>query len=285
MSAAPGPVGRTWDGGVCSWDSDRALLYAVGVGAGHDELAFTTENSEGRPQQVLPTFPVVLGGDGGGALDALGDIPLSAVLHAEQAVTLTGPLPVSGSARLTGTVTGVYDKGDAAHVVTETVLTDVTDSRTLATLTSGLFVRGFGGFGGERGTSTPWTLPDRPADEVVTYPGAPDRALLYRLSGDRNPLHSDPAAAARAGFPAPILHGLCTFGMTGRALLATVCGGDVARFAGMSARFTRPVFPGQTLDVHIWADGMQAMFRTRVGDAVVLDRGVLTLREPRKGPS
>lgn len=279
-----GPVGRTWDGGVCSWDSDRALLYAVGVGAGSSELPYTTENSENVPQQVLPTFPVVLTGDGESSLSALRGVPLEAVLHAEQSVALFGPLPVSGSARLTGSVTGVFDKGHAAQVTTETVVRDATSGRTLAVLTSGMFVRGHGGFGGDRGSAARWSQPDRPADQVISMPTLADQALIYRLLGDRNPLHSDPAVAARAGFDRPILHGLCTFGITGRALLSAACAGDVDRFGGMSARFTAPVTPGQTLEVHLWTTGEQTLFRTYVGDLVVLDRGVLTLRPPADQP-
>ena len=140
---------------------------------------------------------------------------------------------------------------------------------------TGLFIRGEGGFGGERGPSGARNQPpSRDPDHVVSYATRADQALLYRLSGDRNPLHSDPAFAKRAGFDRPILHGLCTFGMAGRALLHTLCGSDPARFSSMEARFSRPIYPGDTLSVSMWVDGREAVFRTETQDGtVVLDGG------------
>ena len=129
--------------------------------------------------------------------------------------------------------------------------------------TSSLFIRGEGGFGGARGPSSsaePW--PAREPDDVVTYAVRPDQALVYRLSGDRNPLHSDPVFAKRAGFDRPILHGLCTYGFTGRALLHAVCGSDPARFRSMAGRFSRPTYPGDTLTISIWSEGDGVRFRT-----------------------
>ena len=276
-------VGQEWDAGTSTWTSKDALLYALGVGAGAGdplaELEFTTENSEGVTQRVLPTFAVVaesLGG-AGGAGPSLGDFPLHAVLHAEQSVTLHGELPVEGSVSLTSTVDGMYDKGRDAMIATRTRAQDAATGTPLYETSATIFVRGGGGFGGDRGPSTQWALPDRPADSVVTYPTRTDQALLYRLSGDRNPLHSDPAVARAVGFERPILHGLCTYGFTGRALLHAVCDSDPARFAGMSARFSQPVLPGQELAVHVWREDHGYLFQTRVGDTVVLDRGVLTV--------
>ena len=275
-------VGREWDAGTSTWTSKDALLYALGVGAGAPdplaELEFTTENSHDVAQRVLPTFAVVAGGwtGTGQAGPSLGDFPIQAILHAEQSITLHGELPAEGSVRLTSTVAGMYDKGRDALIVTESRAADAATGAPLYETSATIFVRGEGGFGGDRGPSTPWTVPDRPADHVVTYPTRTDQALLYRLSGDRNPLHSDPWLARQAGFDRPILHGLCTYGFTGRALLHSVCGSDPARFGGMSARFSAPVFPGQELAVHVWADGDGWLFQTRVGDTVVLDRGRLT---------
>ena len=144
---------------------------------------------------------------------------------------------------------------------------------------SGLFISGEGGWGGDRGPSNTWELPDRDADQVVSYPTRTDQALLYRLNGDRNPLHSDPTFAAGAGFDTPILHGLCTYGFTGRALLHAACDSDPARFAGMGGRFKSPVMPGEVLEVHIWDQGDEVLFQTRAtGDRVVFDGGVLTRR-------
>ena len=271
-----------------SWDSKDALLYAVGVGAGLGdplrELEFTTENSEGIEQQVLPTFGVLIAQARVGR--RLGDFDRAMVVHAEQAFELHRPLPVAGAVRTTSTVTGIYDKGSGALVVTENVAVDADTGEPLVTSRSGNFVRGEGGFGGERGTSDPWDRPDRPADHEITLQTRPEQALIYRLSGDRNPLHADPAFAARGGFARPILHGLCTYGVTGRALLHALCGSDPARFAAMSGRFTRPVLPGDSLTTSIWVtdpggkagDG-QALFQTATQDGtVVIDRGTARFR-------
>jgi acyl dehydratase len=268
-------VSHRWDAGVRNWSSTDALLYALGVGAGAQnlstELAFTTENSHGVVQQVLPTFPVVLRGGNG---PSFGDVDFAQMLHAEQGVTILGPIPVEGSVRIASCITGIYDKGSGALVTQESLLTDVRTDRPIAKTRSGIFFRGEGGFNGQRGESGSWSLPKRPADHVVVYPTRTDQALLYRLSGDRNPLHSDPWMAARAGFGRPILHGLCTYGITARALLHSLCDSDPSRFGSMSVRFSVPVFPGQDLSVYIWDEGNVSLFVTRVGETVVLDRGV-----------
>ncbi|GHF50685.1 acyl dehydratase [Amycolatopsis bartoniae] len=268
------PVERTWT-------SKDTLLYAVGVGAGlgdpAQELAFTTENSAGLTQQVLPTF-AVLAAQGGRRGD-LGDFDRAMLVHAEQAFELHRPLSPAGTAQVTSKITGIYDKGSGALVVTEATAVDAASGELLVTSRSSVFIRGEGGFGGDRGPAPDWKEPARAPDHQVTYPTRPEQALLYRLSGDRNPLHSDPAFAARAGFPRPILHGLCTYGVTGRALLHTLAGSDPARFAGMSGRFSAPVFPGESLTVSMWTDGDTATFRSTKDDGtVVLDRGVVFLR-------
>ncbi|GGM88906.1 dehydrogenase [Thermopolyspora flexuosa] len=264
-----------------SWTSTDALLYAVGVGAGLDdptaELAFTTENSEGVPQQVLPTFAVLLAQ--GGRSGRLGDFDPAMLVHAEQAFELHRPLPPAGTVRVTSKVTGIYDKGSGALVVSESLAVDPESGEPMITSRSSVFIRGEGGFGGDRGPRSEWRVPERKPDHVVTYRTRPEQALIYRLSGDRNPLHSDPAFAARAGFPRPILHGLCTYGFTGRALLHTVAGSDPARFAAMSGRFSAPVFPGDALTVSMWVDGEQVWFRTAKDDGtVVIDRGEARIR-------
>ncbi|WP_233364875.1 MULTISPECIES: MaoC family dehydratase [Rhodococcus] len=273
-------VGRTGKPVWKSWTSKDALLYALGVGAGQpdplDELEFTTENSEGIKQMVLPTFAnVALSGDDSLLPD---DVDFTKVLHASQALSLTGPLPTDGRVETTGTITGVYDKGSGALIMTETVARDSV-GQIVGTLESGLFLRGYGGFGGERGPSTAWELPTGKPDHVVTYTTRPDQALLYRLSGDRNPLHSDPAFSARGGFNIPILHGMCTYGYAGRALLHVVADSDPKRFTGMSGRFTKSVLPGQSITTSIWNDGKGVRFRTvdDLGD-VVIDMGTATIR-------
>ena len=268
-----------------SWHSKDALLYAVGVGAGLgdplQELEFTTENCEGIEQKVLPTYAVLIAQ--ARTARSLGDFDRALVVHAEQAFELHRPLPVAGTVRTVSTVTGMYDKGSGALVVTENVAADAATGEPLVTSRSSVFIRGEGGFGGERGTDPPWERPDREPDYRVVQPTRPEQALIYRLSGDRNPLHVDPKFAARGGFSQPILHGLCTYGFTGRTLLHALCRSDPARFGSMSARFSRPVLPGEALTVSIWRSGGSdtALFQTtRPDGTVVIDRGRLRVREP-----
>jgi acyl dehydratase len=251
------------------------LLYAVAVGAGGEdptaELSLTTENTGGVRTAVLPSFAEIVTA---GAKVDLGDVDASRVVHAEQAFRVVGPLPVEGRVRVTATVTEVLDKGSGALVRTEAEAVDAGTGEPVLTSTKTLFLGGEGGFGGTRGDSAPSPVPDRAPDHEVTYRTTPGQALLYRLTGDRNPLHSDPQFAAKGGFDRPILHGMCTYGFTTRALVATVCDGDARRLVAMDARFTRPVVPGQSLTVSVWdtGDGTVA-FRTAVDGEVVLDRG------------
>ena len=275
MPLNPDAVGTESEPYEASWTSKDALLYAVGIGAGTDELAFTTENTSGVDQQVFPTFPVVIGWGAGSAMRSIGSFNPAMLVHGQQAVTLHRPIPVQGTATLNGKVVAMYDKGKAAVVVTETKA--VMDGEPLFTNTSSAFIRGEGGWGGDRGPSGPPNVPpDRAPDHEVTYQTSPDQALVYRLSGDRNPLHSDPAFAAMGGFDRPILHGLCTYGFTGRALLHTLCGSDPARFRHVEARFASPVLPGEALTVRMWTVGDgESVFTTSVGDRVVIDQGLL----------
>jgi acyl dehydratase len=275
-----------------SWTSTDCLLYALGVGAGAldpaCELEFTTEHSAAHPQRVLPTFATVVGrprgpdgaSTGGAPLGQVGDFDPAMLVHGEQAIQLDGPLPTEGRVRTSSRVAGIYDKGSGALIVIESESSDADTGQRRFCAATGLFVRGEGGFGGPRGPSEPDAGPPaRAPDHVVSYTTRPDQALLYRLSGDRNPLHSDPDFAKRAGFPRPILHGLCTYGFTGRALLHTLCGSDPARFGSMTARFSAPAYPGDTLAVSIWTDHDRAWFRTETqSGAVVLDRGQFRLR-------
>ncbi|WP_420638770.1 MaoC/PaaZ C-terminal domain-containing protein [Candidatus Poriferisocius sp.] len=286
MPLDPTAVGTTSEPRTSSWHSKDALLYALGVGAGTTdptgfELEFTTENTNGVTQKALPTMCVVLGGGLAGPdspLAKIGTYNPALLVHGEQGFTLHKPLPVAATVSSVSRVAGIYDKGKAALVVLETEATDTADDQPLFTTSSSLFIRGEGGWGGDRGPAGPEKVPERAADHVVTYHTRPDQALLYRLNGDRNPLHSDPSFAAAGGFDTPILHGLCTYGFTGRALLHTLCDSDPTRFGAMHGRFSSPVLPGETLDVHIWeqADG-PARFQTRVGDRVVLDAGTVTV--------
>ena len=277
MPINPQAVGSESEPHQASWSSKDALLYAVGIGAGTGELAFTTENTKDVAQQVFPTFPVVVGWGGGSAMAKIGSFNPAMLVHGQQAVTLHKPIPVSGSVTTRSRIVGIYDKGKAAVVVTESVATDDSDGTPMFTNLSSAFIRGEGGWGGDRGPSGAVNVPpDRAPDHQVTYQTSADQALVYRLSGDRNPLHSDPSFAAMGGFDRPILHGLCSYGFTGRALLHTLCGSDSSRFHHIEARFASPVYPGEALTVSIWtiADG-ESVFVTSVGDRVVIDQGLV----------
>ena len=267
-----------------SWDSKDCLLYSLGVGAGATdpigfELEFTTENTKDIQQKALPTMCVVLGGTGGrGPLAHLGDVNYSKMVHGEQGVILHKPLPTQATISSTSKISNIYDKGKAALVILETTALDTSDGLPVFTNISKLFFRDEGGWGGDRGPVDKVVFPDRNADSVVNYETRNDQALLYRLNGDRNPLHSDPSFAALGGFPKPILHGLCTYGFTGRALVHLACDGNPDNFKSMDGRFSSPVIPGETLEVHVWEDGDNFKFRTMAGDRVVLDNGILHTR-------
>lgn len=279
MPLNPDAVGSKTEPREISWTSTEALLYAVGVGAGTSELAYTTENTNGVPQQALPTFPVVIGSSSGGGMGSLmakiGTFNLAMLVHGQQSVTLHRPLPAEGSGIAQTEITAMYDKGKAAVVVMANQVTLPT-GEPLYTTTMSAFIRGEGGWGGDRGPSGPQNEP--PAadpDHVVDYQTSPGQALVYRLSGDRNPLHSDPSFAAMGGFDRPILHGLCTYGFTGRALLHSLCDGESSRFAHMEGRFASPVLPGEALTIRIWRTGDgEAVFTTSVGDRLVIDQGL-----------
>ncbi|HKP55689.1 MAG TPA: MaoC/PaaZ C-terminal domain-containing protein [Polyangiales bacterium] len=274
MAIDPSAVGATGGPVERSWTSKDALLYALGVGAGVEELQFTTE----KAQQVLPTMAVILGARGVVPMQRIGTFNPAMLVHGEQAIELARPLPPDGTLKASGKIAGIYDKGKGAVVVTETESVDAQSGELLFRTRSAVFIRGAGGFGGDRGPSTPAQEPrTRKPDHQVQYKTSPDQALLYRLSGDRNPLHSDPEFARAAGFPKPILHGLCTYGITGRALLHSVCGSDPARFKSMEGRFSKPVFPGETLTISMWIDGRECSFQTlNERGEVVLDQGKLT---------
>ena len=275
MPLNPDAVGSKGEPVEISWTSKDCLLYAVGIGAGTHELAFTTENTNGVEQQVFPTFPVVIGWGKGSAMGSIGTFNPALLVHGQQSVTLHRPIPVEGTATLQSEISAMYDKEKAAVVLTTT--NAVLDGEPLYTNTASVFIRGEGGWGGDRGPSGPRNVPpEREPDRRVTYETSPNQALLYRLSGDRNPLHSDPAFAAMGGFDRPILHGLCSYGFTGRALLHTFCGSDPSRFHHIEGRFTSPVMPGEALTVNMWEtrDG-EACFTTVVGDRPVIDQGLL----------
>jgi acyl dehydratase len=279
MPLNPDAVGSKSDPTTRSWDSKDSLIYALGVGAGAadvlDELQFTTENTSGVPQRALPTMAVVLAPLGG--IGDIGTFNPAMLVHGEQGITLHQEIPPSGELEAVSEVVGIYDKGKGGVVVWETKCT--LGGKPLVDTRMSAFIRGEGGWGGDRGPSGPQNVaPDKAPDIEVKVQTRPDQALIYRLSGDRNPLHTDPAFAAMGGFDKPILHGLCTYGFTGRALLHALCDSDPARFKGMDARFASPVMPGEELTIKAWHDGDgSAIYQTCGGDGrVVIDAGRVT---------
>jgi len=274
MPINPEAVGAKGAPSKRSWTSKDALLYAVGIGAGTDELQYTTENTKNIDQKVFPTFAVIVGG-GGIPMREVGSFNPTLMVHGEQGIELLSEIPAEGEIESVGECTAIYDKGSAAVLEFTSESKNVATGEVLLRTRTSLFCRGEGGWGGDRGPSEKIQFPSRTPDQQVSYTTREDQALTYRLSGDRNPLHSDPSFAVMGGFEKPILHGLCTYGFTGRGLLNEICGGDAGRFKSMNARFSKPVFPGDTLTVSIWVDGSEALFKTtnQNGD-VVIDQGV-----------
>ncbi len=276
MPIDPSAVGATGNPVKRSWTSKDGLLYALGVGAGLDELAFTTENTKDTAQRVLPTFAVIIGG-GGAPFNKIGTFNPAMLVHGEQGIELLDEIPAEGEIESTGRISAIWDKGKGAVVEMTSEAVLVSTGKPLLRTRMSAFIRGEGGFGGERGPSVSFEVPDRAPDHQVSYETRADQALLYRLSGDRNPLHSDPSFAKMGGFDRPILHGLCTYGFTGRALLKSLCDNDPSRFKSMDGRFSKPVIPGDTLTISMWVDGNECAFQTKDqrGD-VVLDCGKAT---------
>ena len=254
-----------------------AVFYALSVGFGQDpldprQLDFVDAD---RRLRVVPTQSVVLAHPGFWAADPRTGIDAVRIVHGEQRVLMHRPLPVEGEVIGRTRVTGLVDKGPGrgALMYSQKEVVDARSGELLATTRSTTFLRGDGGFGGPDGpVEPPHALPDTPPDVVVAMPTRPEQALYYRLNGDDNPLHADPALAAKAGFPRPILHGLCTLGIVGHALLRALANYDETRFKELAMRFSAPVFPGETIDVEIWRDGS---FRARVRerDTIVVNNG------------
>ncbi|MFI6640050.1 MaoC/PaaZ C-terminal domain-containing protein [Streptomyces sp. NPDC050504] len=263
-----------------SWGRKDVQLYHLGIGAGvpatdPDELRYTLESR----LHVLPSFATVAGGGRGvvGGLSAPGiEVDLTAVLHGGQAIRLHRPIPPEGAAVATSRVAAVYDKGKAAVLVLRTEVAD--GEGPLWTADADIFVRGEGGFGGERGPSVRTGRPDGEPDFTVERAVREDQALLYRLSGDWNPLHADPEFAELAGFDRPVLHGLCTYGATLKAVVDTVLGGDVARVTSYATRFAGVVFPGETLRIRMWT-GAAGEGRVRVAVEAVERDGAPVLTD------
>lgn len=250
-----------------AWDESDVLLYHLGVGAGSragdqtdpKALRYTLDNEQ---LQVLPSFGIVaptFHETEPPSLDLPGcDIDLANVLHGSQEIVVHRPLPTAARATLRTRISDVWDKGKAAVIVQQGEAVDEA-GEPLFTTRSSIFVRGEGGWGGDRGPSAKVELPERAPDADTSYPTTPQQALLYRLCGDRNPLHADPDFAEAAGFPAPILHGLCSYGIVLRTVVDALLDSDTAAVRGFSARFAGVVFPGETIRVRAWDEGPQIL--------------------------
>jgi acyl dehydratase len=275
-------MGLKREGDRFRYTDRETMLYAIGIGMGADPL-----NREELPyvfeQPSLKTVPSMA--------TVLTRIPLlkgcgydyTKVVHGEQHLTLHRPLPPEGELIASARVTAAYDKGagKGAVIYTEAVVRSAADGEPMFTLLGSTFARGDGGFGGPAGPGPqPHPVPDRKPDATITLQTRKDQALLYRLNGDRNPLHADPDLAKRVGFPVPILHGLCTYGIACRAILQTVAAYDHTRIAGFDVRFSAPVYPGEAIATDLWVDGAVVSFRCRIperDDAVVINNGKCTL--------
>jgi len=268
-----------------AYEPKDCMLYALGVGLGHDptnedELAFVYE----KKLKVLPTMATVIGHSGSLARNPNAGIDWVKVVNGEQGFTLHRPLDASnvivGHTRLVE----VIDKGagKGALLLTERKITDKKTGEAIATVTQTIFCRGDGGFGGpSRDAPPPHPIPERKPDAVCDLGTRPEMALIYRLSGDYNPLHAEPAFAKAAGFERPILHGLGTFGVSGHAVLKTICGYDPARVIAFAGRFSAPIYPGETIRTEMWRDGHVVSFRARVvgRDVIAINNGRAEVRQ------
>jgi len=251
--------------GQYSWTRDQVILYHLGVGAGvpatdPSELEYTYEKN----LKVLPSFGVI---PVFGALGGLGNTPglqfnFAMLLHGEQDIEIHQPIPTEATVTSAGEIAGIYDKGKAALVVLEVKTRDEAD-KPLFTNRFSLFLRGEGGFGGESGPKAGNKPPQREPDGVIESATLPQQALLYRLSGDKNPLHADPEFAKIGGFDRPIIHGLCSYGVVCKAIVDGVLGGDVTKVARYQARFAGVGYPGETYQTSWWKEGERILIETR----------------------
>lgn len=271
---------------VCDWSygPDDVILYHLGLGAGVDptnpvELQYTYEAG----LKVLPTFGVL---PAFASLAAISNVPglefdPRLLLHGEQDIQVHRPLPQHARVRSVSRIAEIWDKGAAAVAVVETE-TSSEEGEQLCTNRFTLFLRGEGGFGGEAGpdAQSRTRTPARPPDFVVDTPTLPQQALLYRLCGDKNPLHADPVLAKAAGFPAPILHGLCLYGLACKAVVDTVLAGDVSRMVRFSGRFSGVVYPGETVLTSMWSEGHEVLLECHITgrEGPVLSQGLVTLK-------
>ena len=264
------------------YDARDCILYALGLGCGLDPLDETQlRHVDESKLAAVPTMANVLAYPGFWMRDLDTGIDHLRVVHGEHATELHRPLPARGSVVGRSRIVDLVDKGagKGALVYVERAISDADSGARLATINQTVFCRGDGGFGGTAQARRPHPLPERAPDRRIAMPTHPQLALIYRLNGDLNPLHSDPATARKAGFPRPILHGLASFGIAGNAMVAACCDGDPARYRRLAGRFSAPVFPGDTITVEIWDEAPgRAAYRARVAerDAVVINNGMFT---------
>jgi acyl dehydratase len=268
----------------CSYDPDQVILYHLGLGAGENatdpkELEYTYEKN----LKVLPSFAVI---PAFGAMGGIANLPglqfnLAMLLHGEQEVILHKPLPTSAKLATSSHIPEIYDKGKAALVILESEAKDAETGESLFTNRFSLFIRGEGGFGGDAGPKAGNQAPDRAPDMTILRKTLPQQALIYRLSGDKNPLHADPGFAKMGGFDKPILHGLCSYGITCKAIVDEVLDGDVAAVARYQARFAGVAFPGETYRISSWKDGEKRILVEAAcveRDAKIISNAVIELR-------
>lgn len=280
-------LGYEVKGGEVSWTGKDAILYALGVNLGRDPLdrgalSYLFE----KDMKVLPGFAMVLGHPGFWMREPEFGVDWVKIVHAEQFLEMSRPIPAEGTARVDIRVTGIVDKGaeKGAIVYYEKVLSDAETGAKISRVITGAFCRGDGGSGDHGAPPAALAaVPDRAPDRSVVRDIDPRAALIYRLSGDFNPLHIDPDTAAKAGYERPILHGLCTMGLANHVLVEEIAGGDPARFEGFACRFSRPVFPGDRVRVEIWSEEGGARWRvvSETSGQVVLDRGRAAARSDK----
>jgi len=276
-------LGAEISGGSFSWDRDRVILYHLGLGAGSPPLdAGELEYTYEKHLKVLPSFGVI---PAFGSMGGIGNVPglefnFAMLLHGEQDLEIHKAIPVEGTVTSQGKVAGLYDKGKAALVILEMTSKDES-GETLFVNRFSLFLRGEGGFGGESGPKAGNQAPDRKPDLVVESPTLPQQALIYRLSGDKNPLHADPEFAKMGGFEKPIIHGLCSYGVVCKAVVDNVLGGDTDKVARYQARFAGVGYPGETYLTSYWKEGNQVIIeaKSKERDAKVISNAAITLRD------
>ncbi len=268
--------------GESSYTKDQVILYHLGVGAGvpatdASELAYSYEKN----LKVLPSFAVI---PAFGSMGGIASVPglqfnFAMLLHGEQEVILHKPLPPAQKLKTSGHIPEIYDKGKAALVILESTARDEQGEK-LFTNRFSLFIRGEGGFGGDSGPKAGNVAPERKPDGVTLRKTLPQQALIYRLSGDKNPLHCDPDFAKLAGFDKPIIHGLCSYGIACKAIVDEVLGGDVTQVARYQARFAGVAFPGETYQVSYWKQGKQILLEAKSVErnAPIISNAVVELR-------